>query len=121
MSPTRRQLPAAFRRGKMPIIELDGTSIYYEDSGGDGPPILFSHGLLWDTRLFAPQVAALRDRYRCIAYDHRGQGRSGIATTPSVSMDTLTDDALALIDNLGLGAVHFCGVSMGGFVGMRLA
>lgn len=104
----------------MPRAQVNGTSLYYEDSGG-GPPILFSHGLLWDTRLFAPQVAVLKGRYRCIAYDHRGQGRSAVGTMPSIDMDTLTDDAIALIDALDLGAVHFCGLSMGGFIGMRLA
>lgn len=105
----------------MPTVELNGTSIYYEDTGGNGPPILFSHGLLWNTRLFDPQVAALKSRYRCVAYDHRGQGRSAVGTMSTIDMDTLTDDAVALIDKLGLGAVHFCGLSMGGFIGMRIA
>jgi pimeloyl-ACP methyl ester carboxylesterase len=82
--------------------------------------VLFAHGLLWDTRLFAPQVAALRDRFRCIAYDHRGQGRSEV-TADGYDMDTLADDAAALIERLGAGPVHFVGLSMGGFVGLRLA
>ena len=60
----------------MPMIRANGTALYYEDTGGTSVPVVFSHGLLWDTKLFAPQIAVLRDRYRCIAYDHRGQGRS---------------------------------------------
>jgi pimeloyl-ACP methyl ester carboxylesterase len=94
--------------------------MHVEDSGGNLPPVLFSHGLLWDTRMFAPQVAALRERYRCIAWDHRGQGRSEISAD-GYDMDTLAADAVALIGRLGLAPVHFVGLSMGGFVGLRLA
>jgi pimeloyl-ACP methyl ester carboxylesterase len=105
----------------MPAIGVNGTTLHFEDTGGAGEPILFSHGLLWSTALFAPQVAAFRDRFRCVAYDHRGQGRSADDRRKVIDMDLLTDDAVALIDALGLGRVHFCGLSMGGFVGMRLA
>jgi pimeloyl-ACP methyl ester carboxylesterase len=105
----------------MAMIQVNGTSLYYEDTGGAGTPIVFSHGLLWNTELFAPQIAVLKDRYRCIAYDHRGQGKSADGTGPAIDMDTVTDDAAALIEALGIGPVHFCGLSMGGIVGMRLA
>ena len=105
----------------MPKVAVNGTELHVEDTGGPGETILFSHGLLWNTALFAPQVAALRDRYRCVAYDHRGQGRSADDARKVIDMDLLTDDVVALIDALGLGRVHFCGLSMGGFVGMRLA
>jgi pimeloyl-ACP methyl ester carboxylesterase len=105
----------------MPRITVNGVELYYEDSGGAGEAILFSHGLLWNTALFAPQVAALEGRYRCVAYDHRGQGRSADVPGAQIGMDLLAEDAAALIAALGLGRVHFCGLSMGGFVGMRLA
>jgi len=105
----------------MATITVNGVELFYEDTGGTEEPILFSHGLLWNTSLFAPQVAALKDRYRCIAYDHRGQGRSADADGSEIGMDLLTQDAVALIGALNLGKVHFCGLSMGGFVGMRLA
>lgn len=105
----------------MPDIRVNGTTLHVQDTGGPGEPIVFSHGLLWNTSLFAPQMAAFRDRYRCIAYDHRGQGRSADDQRKVIDMDLLTDDAAALIDALALGRVHFCGLSMGGFVGMRLA
>jgi 3-oxoadipate enol-lactonase len=105
----------------MPMIRANGTALYYEDTGGTGAPIVFSHGLLWNTTLFRAQIAALKSRYRCIAYDHRGQGRSADDVGRTIDMKTVTDDAAALIEALRLGPVHFCGLSMGGIVAMRLA
>jgi len=105
----------------VPKINVNDTELYYEDTGGTGEPIVFSHGLLWNVALFAPQIAALKGRYRCIAYDHRGQGQSADDPRKVIDMDLLTRDAVALIEALKLGPVHFCGLSMGGFVGMRLA
>lgn len=105
----------------MATIHINGTALYYEDTGSDGPPIVFSHGLLWDTSLFASQIAVLKDRFRCIAYDHRGQGKSADGTGRAIELDTLTQDAAALIEGLKLGRAHFCGHSLGGIVGMRLA
>ncbi|MBJ6764925.1 alpha/beta fold hydrolase [Myxococcaceae bacterium JPH2] len=105
----------------MPMLSVNGTTLYYEDTGGTGEPVVFSHGLLWSTRLFDPQVEALRSRYRCIAYDHRGQGQSAVPATDVIDMETVYADAVALIEQLGVGPCHFVGLSMGGFVGMRLA
>lgn len=107
----------------MPRISVNGTELFYEDSGpgSTGQTIVFSHGLLWDTRLFAPQVAHFAGRYRCIAYDHRGQGRSADDRTQSIAIETVYQDAVALIEALNPGPVHFAGLSMGGFVAMRIA
>ncbi|GGI08164.1 alpha/beta fold hydrolase [Egicoccus halophilus] len=105
----------------MPTIAVNGTRLYYEDVGTGPETILFSHGLLWDRRLFEPQVAALRADYRCIAYDHRGQGRSAVPSEATIPTDLLAADAIALVEALGVGPVHVVGLSMGGFVGMRLA
>jgi 3-oxoadipate enol-lactonase len=109
----------------MPHLSINGSEIYYEDTGGSGEPIVFSHGLLWSCRMYDAQVGALRDRYRCVAYDHRGQGQSGLsplgAPVHTIDIETVTADAIGLIEGLGLGRVHFCGLSMGGFVGMRIA
>ncbi|HEY2744920.1 MAG TPA: alpha/beta fold hydrolase [Polyangia bacterium] len=103
----------------MPWLGVDGVELHYEERGA-GPPIVFSHGLLWSAAMFDAEVAALSSRYRCIAYDHRGQGRSASSPTP-YDMERLTDDAAALIEKLGAAPCHFVGLSMGGFVGMRLA
>ena len=100
-------------------MQVNGAELYVEDTGGTGSAIVFSHGLLWSTKMWRFQVEALRGRFRCIAYDHRGQGRSEV-TSAGYDMDTLTLDAAALIEKLGVQPVHFVGLSMGGFVGMRL-
>ncbi len=104
----------------MPRIQLNGANLHYEDTGGSGAPVLFCHGLLWSSRMFDDQVAALRGRYRCVAFDFRGQGQSEV-TASGYDMDSLTADAAALIETLDLGPCHVAGLSMGGFVAMRLA
>jgi 3-oxoadipate enol-lactonase len=107
----------------MPMIEVNGTRLYYEDTGpgSTGETIAFSHGLLWSTELFAPQIAALRGRYRCIAWDHRGQGRSAADHRNTIGIELVWQDAMRLLGQLGCGPVHFAGVSMGGFVALRAA
>jgi 3-oxoadipate enol-lactonase len=95
------------------------TQLWVQDRG-QGEILAFSHGLLMSAELFAPQVEALSDRYRCISWDHRGQGRSGEVQGDEVSIETCTEDAVALLEALG-EPVHFVGLSMGGFVGMRVA
>jgi pimeloyl-ACP methyl ester carboxylesterase len=108
----------------MPTMDVNGTSLYYEDTGpgSTGQTIAFSHGLLWGTEMFEAQIAALRGRYRCIAWDHRGQGKS--AADPNrhcIGIELVWQDAVALLDALGVRGAHFVGLSMGGFVGMRMA
>ena len=104
----------------MPTLRLNGAEIYYEDHGAGAETIVFAHGLLWSGRMFDDQVRALKDRYRCITFDFRGQGQSEV--TPSgYDMDTLSEDAAALIETLGCAPCHFLGLSMGGFIGQRLA
>ena len=107
----------------MPTIDVNDTTLYYEDTGpgSTGQTIVFSHGLLWCTELFAPQIAALRDRYRCIAWDHRGQGKSAEDHRHCIGMELVWQDAVGLLDKLGVSNVHFAGLSMGGFVAMRVA
>lgn len=105
----------------MPFLSIRGVQLYYEDTGGPGEPIIFSHGLLWNSRLFSRQIEALKGRYRCIAYDHRGQGRSTAPPGKSIDLRTVYEDAVAFIQALGLAPCHFVGLSMGGFVGLRVA
>ena len=89
----------------MPTIELNGTTLYYEDTGpgSTGETIAFSHGLLWGTELFEAQIAALRQRYRCIAWDHRGQGKSAADHRHCIGIELVTQDAIALLEAVAAG------------------
>ncbi len=105
----------------MPKIKVNGVELYYEDTGGIGKEVIvFSHDLLLNCRMFDAQVAALSARFRCISYDHRGQGQSEI-TTSGYDMETIYEDAAQLIRALDAVPCHFVGGAMGGFVGIRLA
>jgi len=104
----------------MPRMTINGAELHVEDRGLGPETIAFSHGLLMSGRMFDNQVNALADRYRCIRWDHRGQGLSEV-TRSGYDMDSLTEDAAALIQQLDCAPCHFVGLSMGGFVGMRLA
>ncbi|WP_347548568.1 alpha/beta hydrolase [Pseudalkalibacillus hwajinpoensis] len=106
----------------MPFIDVNETPLYYEDYGPkDAPVLVFSHSLFFSSYMFHHQVEHFSKDYRVICYDHRGQGRSGKSYLENLSMDTLTDDAAALIEALGISKCHFIGNSMGGFIALRLA
>lgn len=104
----------------MPLITVNDATLYYEEHGTGPNTVVFAHGLLWSGRMFDAQIDALKGRYRCITFDFRGQGRSAV-TPGGYDMDTLTEDAVALIQALDAKPCHFVGLSMGGFIGMRLA
>lgn len=103
----------------MPTVEVNGIKLFYEEKGAGEETLVFSHGLLWSHRMFRAQVEFLSKTYRVIAYDHRGQGQSEVKGP--FDMDTVAEDAATLIQKVCKGPVHFAGLSMGGFVGMRLA
>ena len=103
----------------MPFVTLSQTKLFYQEHGSGSETLVFSHGLLWSHKMFGAQVAELSKQYRVIAYDHRGQGSSEVGGP--YDMDTVAADAAELIWTLVGGPVHFIGLSMGGFVGMRLA
>lgn len=106
----------------MPTIEINGTKLYYEDQGSkDSTALVMSHSLFFDHRMFEHQVEGLSKKFRIIRYDDRDQGRSGRTDLPIVDMDTLTDDAIELIEKLGVAPCFFAGNSMGGFVALRVA
>jgi 3-oxoadipate enol-lactonase len=113
------------RGDAVPTLTTNGATTAYTDTGApagrpDAPTVLFGHGLLFSGWMFTAQIAALRERYRCVAIDWRGQGDSPAADR-GYDMDTLSLDAIALIEQLAIGPVHYVGLSMGGFVGQRIA
>jgi pimeloyl-ACP methyl ester carboxylesterase len=109
----------------MPLAHVNGADVHYTDTGApadrpDAPVVVFGHGLLFSGWMFSHQIEALKDEYRCVTIDWRSQGESP-AARGGHDMDTLTLDLVALLDELGLHAVHYVGLSMGGYVGMRFA
>lgn len=102
----------------MASFERDGVEIHYEDTGGDGPPILWSHGFLMDHTMFDAQVDGLPG-YRHIRWDERGFGRTH-ATGPFTYWDS-AEDAIALLDHLGVDRAVLAGMSQGGFLSLRAA
>jgi pimeloyl-ACP methyl ester carboxylesterase len=105
----------------MPYANVNGQRLYYEDTGGTGPAIIFSHGLLLDGTMFAPQVAALRDKYRCIVWDERGHGKTASETLRPFSYYDSANDIAALLAFLDVSSAILAGMSQGGFLGMRCA
>src|SRR5215469_11005824 len=105
----------------MPIAAVNGQRLYYEDSGGTGPAVIFSHGLFMDHEMFAPQVAALRRRYRCITWDERGHGLSASDRLAPFSYYDSAADVAALLRHLGIGKAVLVGMSQGGFLSLRCA
>lgn len=104
----------------MPYANINGAKLWYTDTELGESTILFVHGLLMSGDMFTAQIAALTAEYRCISLDLRGQGRSEISDT-GYDMDSLAKDVVALIQHLKSGPCHFVGLSMGGFIGLRLA
>ena len=64
--------------------------MHYIDKGEGPETIVFSHGLLFSSEMFADQIAHFKDHYRCVAFDHRGQGQSPI-TKDGYDLDTLAE------------------------------
>ncbi len=104
----------------MPKFRVGPASLHYEVTGNGPETIVFLHGLLWSGAMYAAQVAHFAKTYRCVTLDFRGQGRSDVARD-GYEMDELAADALALVHELGGEPVHLAGLSMGGFVAMRIA
>ena len=103
----------------MPFVERTGARLYYEDTGGDGRVVIFSHGILMDHEMFESQVGALSERYRCITWDERYHGRS--EATGSFTYWDSAKDLLAILDDAGVDSAVLAGMSQGGFLSLRAA
>lgn len=105
----------------MPRIQANDTQLHYQwDGPENGPVVMMAHSLGADLTMWAPQVAPLvAAGFRVLRYDHRGHGQSAVPQGP-YTMEQLGADAVALMDALELGQVHFVGLSMGGMVGQML-
>jgi 3-oxoadipate enol-lactonase len=104
----------------MSIVKLGGSAIAIKIEGDDAAPVLLlSNSLSSDSTMWDDQLARWARRFRVVRYDARGQGSSAAPRGP-YRMDDLGRDALAVLDHLGVARAHFCGLSMGGMVGMWL-
>lgn len=105
----------------MPYVQTPGATLFVTESGSpEAPPILFSNSLGTTHAMWDAVVSELSADFRCIRYDARGHGASTFDRRP-FDIAALADDVVALIDNLGLRAVHFAGISLGGMTGQALA
>src|SRR5215470_12918310 len=105
----------------MPFADVNGQRLFYEDSGGDSDDVIvFSHGFFMNHGMFDPQVAALRDTWRCVTWDERGHGQTQTSPDPFTYWDSASD-VLGLLDHLGVERAVLAGMSQGGFLSMRAA
>lgn len=105
------------------INSHDGVRSYYEDWGGDGPPVLVYTGL-GDPLAHAqqiPLVHTLAPEYRMIFADHRGHGRSDKPhEEDAYKLTTRVDDAVAVLDEVGVQQAHVLGFSWGARLGFAI-
>ena len=95
--------------------------LHYRVDGPNGAPVLvLSHALGLSMSMWDPQVAPLSREFRVVRYDHRGHGKSPVPEGP-YRIEDLGRDLLHLLDRLALERVAFCGLSLGGMVGLWLA
>jgi 3-oxoadipate enol-lactonase / 4-carboxymuconolactone decarboxylase len=95
--------------------------LHHQLDGLEGAPVvMFSNSLGTTLEMWDDQAAALADRYRVLRFDTRGHGRSPVPPGP-YTVDQLAGDALELLDHLSIERVSFCGLSLGGAIGMTIA
>lgn len=101
-------------------LRMDDWSLAFDDTEGSGPAMLLCHALGADRTMWDRQVEELAPGRRIVRYDHRGHGQSDSPPGPYTIAD-LGGDVVTLADALGLDDFDFCGISMGGLVGIWLA
>ncbi len=104
----------------MPFVETENSRIHYLLEGpASAATLVFSNSLGTNLSMWDPQAVAFREKFQILRFDTRGHGNSSVAPG-SYSIEQLGEDVLALLDKLHLDRVHFCGLSMGGMIGMWL-
>ncbi|MCF4978779.1 alpha/beta fold hydrolase [Pseudomonas gessardii] len=104
----------------MPTVVIDDQPLHYVDQGA-GPVVLLGQSYLWDRQMWAPQIAALSQKYRVIVPELWGHGESGPLPAQTRTLDDLARQALALLDHLEIAKVNLVGLSVGGMWGAPLA
>ena len=105
----------------MPFANVNKTRLFYRLEGQSGKPVLvLSHSLGCDHSMWAPQMPDLLDHFQVLRYDTRGHGASDIPAG-DYTMEHFGRDVTGLLDALGIAKAAFCGISMGGAIGIWLA
>jgi pimeloyl-ACP methyl ester carboxylesterase len=103
----------------MATARVRDLELYYEEHG-QGDPLLLIMGFATDSTAWAFQVPSFAERYRTIAFDNRGVGRSSKPPGP-YTIHEMADDAAGLLDALGIERTHILGLSMGGMIAQEIA
>jgi 3-oxoadipate enol-lactonase len=102
----------------MPFAERDGTRLYWEEAGS-GDPVLLIMGLGMNATGWWRTIPLLAERYRVLAFDNRGVGRSDRPSGP-YSVPQLADDAVAILDAADEQRAHVYGISLGGMIAQEV-
>jgi 3-oxoadipate enol-lactonase len=103
----------------MPVIMNQGARIYWDEQG-EGDPVLLIMGLGWASPLWHRSRPVLSARYRTVAFDNRGVGRSEVPPGP-YPIGLMASDAAAVLDAARVESAHVFGVSMGGMIAQEFA
>jgi len=103
----------------MPNVHVGEATLHYREAGSGNDVVLLLHAFPLHSGMWEPQLAALAGRFRILAPDYRGLGRSGGATG-ATTMALIAQDALALLRQLGIRRAAVAGLSMGGYAALEL-
>jgi 3-oxoadipate enol-lactonase len=102
-------------------VKANGIQMNYQLTGAKGAPVvMLSHSLGSSLAMWDPQMKALEPHYTVLRYDIRGHGSTD-APSGAYTLDQLAEDAICLMDALGIKMVHWVGLSLGGMIGQCLA
>lgn len=106
----------------MPYLKRpDGVTIHTQVTGkDDAPPVLLIQGLGMNKNGWALQRFAMATKFRTIAFDNRGAGRSSVPES-EFTLEDMADDAIAVLDHYGIRTAHIVGASMGGAISQIVA
>ena len=96
----------------------NGEKLYYEDTGSGSDTLVMMHGWTSSHEIYVAPVETLKNKARCIIYDHRGHGGSKGANHEKATMETLASDLNELINGLSLDNITLLGWSMGAGVAL---
>jgi pimeloyl-ACP methyl ester carboxylesterase len=94
-----------------------GIELAYETIG-NGPAVVLLHGYPFNRSMWREQTEALIEKYRVITPDLRGLGETTVTRDEPATMEEMARDVVALLDELRIGRVTLCGLSMGGYVAL---